>query len=488
MLELFKQGSYWILHVMLMRWPVGQLSLSSRHDKFRGATTSFVAKAALNMNILQRYLSVSSIHGLRYLVKGNSLIIRLTWGMLVMLAFAMCCAMIWNNWADEANHPVATSIESRPASAFAAPALTVAYTNPFKAINPYDVVERVLNYFVYDCSRLEEGDQNVCMEKSIKVKRKFQPLLQTRLRRIRYDFQDMVIRYEEADSLYRNVLCRQIDEVSEVGQIVRKIVMENGTGNDGLDKLKELFEANFLLANREIHQDNKDQDVFVPEEVSKKYADKLCPEWIVKSNSKLLSQVLFYALALTTKIVIPLGSLVTSGDRFMLDLDRNMRNFTSTSNKVLYDYLDMPQGQMVEKALGLTIGNVKNVSLEDAFLVNAVKRTQLSHNASFYFELAKRLAQDIGLDNDTLTFNHESEFPLYTIWYCEIDGKRSEVCPNAKMVPGDSDVNYVLNLGDWKDVYKMSEPRFNAHVYAKNSDLTMENDLTMHLYIGNLKS
>jgi len=105
------------------------------------------------MKVINSYLNVTSVHGLRYChSRNNSSVVRFVWLTVIGSAFTFCTINIREKWLESQRNPISSTIQSVPASELPFPVVT--FASRYQEASWETMQERLLNRLKLDCSNL----------------------------------------------------------------------------------------------------------------------------------------------------------------------------------------------------------------------------------------------------------------------------------------------------------------------------------------------
>ena len=99
--------------------------LTLNDDSFKNRARSLWKKIARGANPVKEFLEGSTLHGLVYISKAESLWGKLLWTFSVLISFSLAIVLIHNSFVDWANHPTSSDISTHPISSLQFPNVTV---------------------------------------------------------------------------------------------------------------------------------------------------------------------------------------------------------------------------------------------------------------------------------------------------------------------------------------------------------------------------
>jgi hypothetical protein len=140
------------------------------------------SRVSLSFNVimlatLRTYCDASSVHGFAYLTTKNHIVIRMAWLIALPSAFSICGYMIWTQVDEAAKNPVASNLQSVPASEVPFPTLTFSSNQQETSLETF--FERLFNRLPFDCSQTSGDNATHCLKESGKVKTFFKQKIET---------------------------------------------------------------------------------------------------------------------------------------------------------------------------------------------------------------------------------------------------------------------------------------------------------------------
>ena len=77
--------------------------------------------------IINEYLGVTSIHGLRYLMESRNIVEKVSWLIIISLSFGFCVHIIHSHFTENNNKPILTTVEMASVQEIPFPAITIRY-------------------------------------------------------------------------------------------------------------------------------------------------------------------------------------------------------------------------------------------------------------------------------------------------------------------------------------------------------------------------
>jgi len=465
------------------------------------------------MKLLDRYLGVSTIHGVRYLSSTNGALIRLMWFMVVLAAFFICGILVYENAADNAKHPVSSSISSVPISSMPFPSITTSDGPLVLAPSSMSVsagleempplLERVLNHFFFDCSSagfipgrgfMAPEEARECERKSKKVKDFFEPILNivmnVRMKAIRKRIRNL----GNEVSVGQQLLCGHAIFQEYLRYQASRLVWRNDTLNL-YRELQDILKATHLLpydtgpmaAGQRVEVLDRGNE---PEERESCY---LAVSHAETDTVTLLSA--FMATVGSDTARVPLGSFLKP---FYANIayTTQLMGMMTVEDKLMRILLDKLNIEVPEEFLAnMTCiihghptyclhyqqfrGAADHKMLNDILSLFLDRMTLNAKALAFYAEVAAELADQLGLGADVLLPLEESVVPP-RVWYCKYMGRIVEDCFNFDLVYTSDGMGHTLNLGEWKDSFgNIPNPYVNTFFEDKSLQLNGRDEIFM---------
>ncbi len=201
---------------------------------------------------LKEYFQQTTVHGIRYVVDGETIIERLVWVLTMAIAFACAAYLTYSSVVEAEEHPIATTTEVLTINNIPFPAVTVAAGGGHERTPPFRLVADILNAARFDCTKSDEN----CLQTTKKVRNDFAPLIRS------------------AINIVYAIWLKEISEGSSATDWIKKETLENNAYASDLMKafceidylafnssetIKEdmlsLLQVNFMV-DRELYQDN----------------------------------------------------------------------------------------------------------------------------------------------------------------------------------------------------------------------------------------
>ena len=77
--------------------------------------------------IINEYLGMTSIHGLRYLRDSRNIVEKVSWLIIISLSFGFCVHIIHSHFTENDNKPILTTVEMASVQEVPFPAITIRY-------------------------------------------------------------------------------------------------------------------------------------------------------------------------------------------------------------------------------------------------------------------------------------------------------------------------------------------------------------------------
>ena len=77
--------------------------------------------------IINEYLGMTSIHGLRYLRDSRNIVEKVSWLIIISLSFGFCVHIIHSHFTENDNKPILTTVEMVSVQEVPFPAITIRY-------------------------------------------------------------------------------------------------------------------------------------------------------------------------------------------------------------------------------------------------------------------------------------------------------------------------------------------------------------------------
>ena len=78
--------------------------------------------------IINEYLGMTSIHGLRYLRDSRNIVEKVSWLIIISLSFGFCVHIIHSHFTENDNKPILTTVEMASVQEVPFPSVTIRYT------------------------------------------------------------------------------------------------------------------------------------------------------------------------------------------------------------------------------------------------------------------------------------------------------------------------------------------------------------------------
>jgi len=164
------------------------------------------------MKALYDYFSVSTIHGLRYILPQNGPLMRIIWVIIVFTAFSLCLFMINASLEESLEHPISSAIQSVPASKFPFPTLSLFPERQNANLDEFR--EHILNALDVDCRQINESWREACWKHRHKLDDKFGKHLPEVAERIFRDVKETVARMFRFQAEETALLCDTTDKAT----------------------------------------------------------------------------------------------------------------------------------------------------------------------------------------------------------------------------------------------------------------------------------
>jgi len=434
------------------------------------------------MKVLDPFLSVSTIHGLRYLSSHQGNALRLIWFMAILCAFSTCDVIMMLNVKENAKHPISSVISSVPISSLPFPAVTISsgLNNAYFDQENYDgLLERVLNYFTLDCSAAGWKDRSKpnlteaedCMKKSRVVRAHFQHALENGV----YHHYDRVKKAIGEKSVGNEMGFRLICDYTTIHAIMqhhlRYILRRNDTLQLEAD-LKRILLDNFLLPFHEMQENVLEQvkEVF-PDDTTIETCHNLVRE-VPRATVEAFAT--FMVVMGNPYSITPLGTLLRKSlspkykALLLGDVQKSLLKFVSKF--ILKQTLDEDTERFVACMIGgidgchisATVrGTEAHERLFDIFASHLTPMTKSDAIMKYYYTFAKQLATEMGLSHDILLPEDAVSLPSQ-VWHCKHSQRIIDDCFDFSLAYTSAGASHTMNLGKWEDVFMQKEPILNT--------------------------
>ncbi len=127
---------------------------------------------------VRHFLQETTIHGVRYLAGGKSLLEKALWSCLISLSLVACASLILFSSREVAENPFLTSVDAVPIQDLSFPAVSIAGVEDGRHLNPWRNFQRlVLDSLVFDCAHQEGDDDSNCTSRRLQAREAFSVLV-----------------------------------------------------------------------------------------------------------------------------------------------------------------------------------------------------------------------------------------------------------------------------------------------------------------------
>jgi len=444
------------------------------------------------MKNLQGFLSASSIHGLRYLSDSNGVAVRIAWLVSIVLAFTLCGLIVSKGLQEDAENPVTSSISSLPAQLLEFPTVTV---RP-KDLEPHSavLVEKVLNFFVFDCTGAgfaskDRHEMEECVQKSQRVRQAFALLIYLNVDVMEKVFLELntktKIEEYRLHYLARNNLCQNPIAFRHLKPL--QLALKNFVGLDYynetmVEELKTISLRAYLYPIENAVRKAAEEVKQAWPDTVKNQGKITCKNNVETMNSKLLKYLLSMIFAFGhPEWKVHLGSYI----RHLNPLNSRVRyeNYNGIENLILT--ITMEQLNMSRSFLGhknkVDILDEKYFN-KNAFIVGQkdhddilslrfLATEELSNNIQlriFFRGIAEKVAKEVGLNSDVL-LPLDERMPPSIMWHCQHQKRHLPSCFPFQHAHSKDGLSFTFNQMSWQQMLKSPTPLANQY------DLTRSN-------------
>jgi len=425
------------------------------------------------MSQFSQFLTTSSIHGLRHLVNNgaNRKLFRFCWFLILGSAFVSCVLLITKSIGEGKEHPVATTVTVQPTSSLPMPALTFKPLKEYRIEslgnrrNYWPILERVLNFFTFDCSSAghfnkSESEAAKCLQKSKFARNFFSQFLQIYTDKTMNDLiKWMPKEYKDGRvKMATTILCKEEQSFQKLLDGLRRLLWLNDTKR-AINEVEMIFKNYFLLpldsTVPKIMEDLNKLNITWPPHSS-------CNDAIAKADAKLVNVLVVFALAFGhPRYVLPFGTLMKN-----LDFTGKVDIFKNGFENVL------------KKRLNIKEYNLNDFLLQEqrgSRLIGSQKYSQLLNLATLHFgelttqgkDLYHGLAWDLAIELNIppevalMTAEEEIHIPPM-LYHCEYQREMIDGCIKTNVGYTSTGLGYIMNQIPWKDNYLVEEPMINS--------------------------
>jgi len=399
------------------------------------------------MKFIDHYLSVSSVHGLRYLTPGNGCLIRLSWALAITTALIICTIMVQQGIKENQENPVATSITNVPVSTMPFPAVTFIPLN-----QDYDygfargIVEKALNHFPFDCSASGFGNHSLkeafdCLEKVSKVKSAFFGHFELNTTKSWAKFKDIIISDDSLTSknLAQRFLCKSgiLPFLNSIPKYFVELLQ-----NDTLDVD---FFSEYLL-----HPLNQSVPKIESELKSIMMSTKRCYVVIQKTPKERINEVLMNILALgQPNAPFYLGTFLRTVDR---------RKFQTIIKGKVESVMNLVNFSLV-KGRKMSTDHYKEIVDYGSLLIDPF----MASDQKYFYAIAKKIISELGLEEKML-FKRETPNFHPILWLCKDDTGIETSCFHFMRSFTHDGLGFTMSNKNWDELFYVQSPLSNENI------------------------